>query len=352
MGVLADSRLRFGVFGLCHWHAEYYRDILAGDFLRIAAATDGDAEAGRRRAERWDIPFENDFEDMIARHRPDFLFVLPRHDRAADDIRRAAATGLPMLVEKPFGRDGVEARRAAEAVEAAGVFADSCLPNRHMDIWTACRDEGGLPDGPEDGRLLYAHFRTNNGPGRRYLDYGVPWMLEKRLSGGGALRNLGYHGADAALSLARGGDISIAGAVVQALPGTDIEGYAAAALRLADGAVITLEAGYATPGDACIDHEWRLSTASMFLSQQNGRLLVQGRREAAPRLVAENEPRFFYVRMVTESVRALVEGRPPNAPVPEAARAAELIDAIYAHAEGGHASRFPGTSGRSGPSPP
>ena len=90
----------------------------------------------------------------------------------------------------------------------------------------------------------------------------------------------------------------------------------------------------------------------MFLSQQNGRFLVQGRLEAAPRLVAENDPRLFYVKMVTESVRALVEGRPPNAPVPEAARAAELIDAIYAHAEGGHTSRFPGTSGRSESSPP
>ncbi len=330
MGILKDSGLRFGIFGLGHWHAEYYRKILAGDSVSIVAATDRNLDAGIRKARLWDIPFESDLDDMIARYRPDFLFVLPRHDQACADIERAVATKLPLLIEKPFGLNAVEAQRAAEAAEAAAVFADTCLPNRHMDIWNACRELDALP---AKGGLRYAHFRMNNGPAGRYFDYDVPWMLEKNLSGGGALRNLGYHGADAALFVARDCSLEIESSRMRILPGTEIEFYAAATLFTEDGAIITLEAGYATASNTGIDHEWRISTEEAFLCQQNGRLVVQGKSDANPRLVVENDHEVFYDRMVRESVRALVQDRPPHAPIQEAARAAALIDAIYERAQ-------------------
>ena len=329
MGILEDSGLRFAIFGLCHWHAEYYRDILKADRVALVGATDRDQASGLEKAARWTLPFETSLDDLVARHHPDFLFVLPRHDQACEDIAAAARTGLPLLIEKPFGLNGHEARRAATAVEATGVFADACLPNRHMDIWSAAREHDAFGAGSE---LQYAHFRTNNGPARRYMDYGVPWMLHGTASGGGALRNLGYHGADAALSVAGKAGLTVCSAQIKNLAGTSIENFGAATMRCESGAIITLEAGYATASDTGIDHEWRISTDRVFLCQHNGVLTVQTREDDRPRTVTEHNHRTFYQRLVNESVGALMDDRPPNVRIGEAVRAAGLIDEIYLRA--------------------
>ncbi len=326
MSVLSESGLRFAIVGICHWHAEYYRDILSADCVELVGVTDRDQTSGARKAAQWDLLFEVSIEDLIAKHKPDFLFVLPRHDQACEDIANAARTGLALLIEKPFGLNGQEAGRAAQEVETAGIFADTCLPNRHMDIWAAAHECNAFGAGSE---LQYAHFRTINGPARRYEDYGVPWMLNGALSGGGALRNLGYHGADAALAIAGEAGVSVCGAEVKRLAGTDIENFASATLRCANGAIVTLEAGYATASYTGIDHEWRISTDRVFLCQNNGTLAVQTSDDERPRTVTQQNHRTFYHRLVRESVRAFVEDRQPIVGIREAAKAAELIDKIY-----------------------
>ena len=106
-----------------------------------------------------------------------------------------------------------------------------------------------------------------NGPPERYRLDGVPWVLDPAIGGGGALRNLGIHGIDAALALAGGADLAIVSAAIdRRLHGEAVEEYAVVTLRAPDGMIATVEAGYTyasmAPGG---DFEWRVSARNAYL---------------------------------------------------------------------------------------
>ena len=330
MGLLAKSNLRFAIYGISHWHAEYYREILASDGLDYVGCTDSVPEEGCKKAQSWGIPFHDTLVDMVARTQPDFLFVLPRHDRAASDIIHAANMGLPFMAEKPLGLNAHEAARATSAVDQSGVFADVCLPNRHADIWNEIFK---VHKDKLESNLLYAHFRTINGPPERYNDYGVPWMLDPVYSGGGALRNLGFHGADATICLCNGTIPEIVSANFIFDEGNKVERYAAVTLRTPAGGIITLEVGYALPGNTATDSEWRICTRKIHACQLGDYLIVQHANRNVESRKKVGDAREFYRRMVCASVAAFVDGRKPLAPFHQAVVAAQLLDSIYAVAQ-------------------
>ena len=81
---------RIAFVGVAHWHAPIYRDCLSRLGVDVVGASDLDAQAGREAAARLGLPFSPDAADMLARCRPDFVFVTPRHDRALEEIGRAS----------------------------------------------------------------------------------------------------------------------------------------------------------------------------------------------------------------------------------------------------------------------
>ncbi len=318
------------IAGITHWHAPRYVRILRARGVSLLGASDADHGAGQAAAGRFGIPFEADTSGLLAKTRPDFAMLLPRHDLATREIATVAARGVAMLVEKPMGRNRREAAESAAAVRRAGVFASVCLPNRHLGIWAAY---GALVADGALGTLLHAHFRTINGPPSRYIDYGVPWMLEPEISGGGALRNLGIHGADAICSLAAGRPLALAGArTANAGHGGRSEDFAAAVCATDDGFIATLEAGYTYANQQeGGDYEWRIAATGAYLRECNGRLAVH--RRGAP--IEEHEvptPHLAYELMVNAALDAFEAGATPPATVEDCVRAVELQDRIYAAA--------------------
>ncbi len=329
--ILRQSNLRFAVAGVTHWHAEYYRDILLSAGVELVGATDSDQPAGRAKASSWHLPFSDSLKSLIADHQPNFLFVLPRHDRASEEIAEAAATGLPFLVEKPMGLDATGAKQAAGAVQSANIFADVALPMRHTGIWAALDD---IHSTWSSEVLAYAHFRTINGPAERYNGYGASWMLDQAKSGGGALRNLGFHGVDAAICLAGSiHNLTVEGATVVRRTEEAVEHYASAILRTAGGGVITLEAGYALPSPTSSDQEWRISTDKAFLCQRDGKLRTHFKEDKAAIEQALPGLPDPYGQMLVNSVGAFLSGKPPLSPLKDAVTAAALVDRIYALAD-------------------
>jgi hypothetical protein len=71
--------LTIAFVGVAHWHAPIYRDCLQPLDARIVGSSDLDAVAGKAAAGRLGLPFEADAAAMLARTRPDFVFVTPRH---------------------------------------------------------------------------------------------------------------------------------------------------------------------------------------------------------------------------------------------------------------------------------
>ncbi|MFN0163569.1 MAG: Gfo/Idh/MocA family protein [Burkholderiales bacterium] len=322
--------LTVAIIGITHWHAPRYVQHLGARGVRLVGATDVDPVAGRAAAERFGLAFEPDTERAIAKFRPDFAVLLPRHDLATREISTAAARGVPMLIEKPMGRNGDEAAASAAAVRAAGVFAAVCLPNRHLGIWEAYR---ALVAEDALGEVLHAHFRTINGPPSRYVDYGVAWMLDADIGGGGALRNLGIHGADAVCMLAGDCEPVVSGArLSHARSRGAVEDFAAAVLATAGGMIATLEAGYTYANlQEGGDYEWRIAATGAYLHESNGRLSVH-RRGGSRVESAVPTPHLAYAHMVNAALDAFQAGRAPPATVDDCVRAVRLQDRIYAAA--------------------
>lgn len=320
--------LAIAFVGVAHWHAPIYRDCLAAHDVRIVGGSDLDPVAGAAAAARLGLPFFADADDMLARARPDFVFVTPRHDRVLEELAPVLARRLPLLVEKPMGIDGAVAREAARRVRAAGVYAAPALPNRLLEIWDRLRalaDEGRL------GTVMHASFRLINGPPGRYRDmHHVPWMLEPAIGGGGALRNLGQHGADATLILAAGAAPAIAAArIVRHGHGEAVEEYGAALMTLPGGAVVQVEAGYSWAPQTGGDFEWRIAATGATLRQTRGRLTVH-RADGATETLETPQP--SYAPMVARVLADFQAGASPFATLEACAAAASLIDAIYAAA--------------------
>jgi predicted dehydrogenase len=317
---------RIGFLGVAHWHAPIYAGILKTLGIPVVGASDLDREAGAAQATRLALPFTADAAAMLDAAKPDFLIVMPRHDRAADTLAPALARRRPMLIEKPMGVNGTEAKATARRIEEAGVWATAAMTVRHNAIWRhleKMRSAGTL------GTVMHAHFRIVNGPPQRYPDWGVGWMLEPDKSGGGALRNLGIHGADAFLRLA-GGDVEVrAAALTHHAYRLPVEEFATAMLAAPSGPVGTIEAGYSYAA-AGGDFEWRIAATGAYFLETATLLTV---RHADGRLETEATPKIPVQQPMVEAALAdFAAGRPPACPVGECAEAVALCDRIYAAA--------------------
>ena len=321
------------IAGITHWHAPRYVQYLRERGVQIVGASDADPTAGRAAAQRHGLRFDPDTDALLAATRPDVAVVLPRHDLAPAEIAAVAARRVAMLVEKPMGRNAVDARRSAQAVQQAGVFAAVCFPNRHLAIWQVWRELQAMD---AVGTVMHAHFRTINGPPSRYVEYGVPWMLEPLRAGGGAWRNLGIHGADAALALAGGRPLELVGGTTSQLGhGGEQEDFAAGVFATRDGFVATLEAGYTYANQQeGGDYEWRIAATQVYLHECNGVLRVHRRGHTlVQRQVAT--PHEAYRDMVHAALDAFEAGATPPASVADCVRAVELQDRLYAAAREG-----------------
>ncbi len=166
---------------------DFYTTTLHGqrsrDRVRIVYARD--EARGRAFRERWDIP--DSTTDMAAAiDHPDVdvvIVALPNHLHE-EAVVAAAKAGKAVLCTKPLGRTADEARRMLEAVESAGVFAgyleDLVYTPKTLKAVTAV--EGGAI-----GAVTWVRSReTHPGPHSA-------WFWDGRLTGGGAIIDLGCH---------------------------------------------------------------------------------------------------------------------------------------------------------------
>ena len=318
------------IAGITHWHAPRYVRILRARGVQLLGASDWNAVAGAIAAVGYDLRFEPDTDRLLATTRPDIAIVLPRHDLAPAEIGTVAGRAVPMLVEKPMGRNAAEARQSGDAVRRAGVFASVCFPNRHLGIWQAYR---ALQVQDALGTVMHAHFRTINGPPSRYIEYGVPWMLEPATSGGGVLRNLGIHSADAVRALAGDRPLALVGGSTSALGHRGVqEDFAAGIFATPDGFVATMEVGYTYANQQeGGDYEWSIAATGAWLHESNGRLRIHRRGHALEERTVPT-PHFAYEDMVNGGRADLAAGAAPPSPVEDCVRAVALQDLIYAAA--------------------
>ena len=152
---------------------------------RVRVVYSRSEERGQAFSERWGIPESTaDMEAAIRHPETDVVVVaLPNHLHE-EAVKAVAAAGKAVLCTKPLGRNAAEAQRMLEAVEAAGVFGgyleDLCYTPKTLKAIRSVQ-AGALGD------VTWVRSReTHPGPHSA-------WFWDGRLTGGGAIIDLGCH---------------------------------------------------------------------------------------------------------------------------------------------------------------
>jgi len=120
-----SDKLRCCVIGCTgRWYQTIHHPSLRRleDRVRLVAGTSRDPE--RRERITGEMGFEAayaDIDEMLDTERPDFVFLSVKHTETAGMARRVLARKIPVMMEKPVGRNPDDGRTVLRAAESAGV---------------------------------------------------------------------------------------------------------------------------------------------------------------------------------------------------------------------------------------
>src|SRR6188472_556940 len=287
--------------------SDFYTNTLHGqrgrDRVRVVYSRS--AERGTAFRERWGIP-ESTTELAAAIEHPDTELV--------------ARAGKAVLCTKPLGRTAAEAKRMLEAVEAAGVFGgyleDLCYTPKTLKA-VASVEAGAIGD------VTWVRSReTHPGPHSA-------WFWDGRLTGGGAIIDLGCHCIEVIRSFVGKGNRPVeilchADTLVHPIADED---NAIALIRFESGAIGQFEVSWTfrggmdlrdevagTHGTIWLNHFLRTGFEMFSAAGAGGGYVAEKAETAAGWLfpVGDEVAELGYVDMFTDQFRALDAGTTPR----------------------------------------
>jgi predicted dehydrogenase len=321
---------RVAVIGVDHYHATStpnYLRILQGEQVDILGVHAPDATVAAKWAGQYNSTPYTDYRVMIEKTKPEFVVALGRHVAMPAEFRFLVDTGIPFLMEKPWGIDDKTVNELADLADAKHAWAAVPMPFRYSlfaETAVEMRQRGEL------GTISHMLFRFNQPGVQRYVDLGSPWMLSRADAGGGALINLGIHGFDLFRYITSEEPSVVSAVTSHAIHKREVEDYAHVTLRTPSGIVFLNEASYTFPGTGG-DQERKLSAEKMFLRAtttggEGVQIVGPGRDETkrAPEGYLSGWP-----KVVNECLNRIGRGEPPPATARDCARAVSLIFDAY-----------------------
>ncbi|RWN98509.1 Gfo/Idh/MocA family oxidoreductase [Mesorhizobium sp.] len=312
--------------GSSHWHAEMHLDAARFCGAEIAGIWDEDAQHARAFATHHHLPFIADFAKILSGP-PDAILLMGHPSTVPARARAVIEAGIPLILEKPAASSTAALAALSELARQHQAFVSVPLPNRFGPAATAferLRSQGRA------GAVAHCQFRLVNGPPQRYAADGVGWVVDPAIVGGGALRNLGIHGVNAALGLATGAlrlkTVSIENRIHRA----PVEDHALLVLQDAAGALFVVEAGYTfasmRPGG---DFEWRIVSENATLIDYGERAFCATLDDGAIIELPIELPATRYRLCMSDTLDRLARKAPPATSIDDYVAAMSLIDAAY-----------------------
>jgi predicted dehydrogenase len=317
------------LLGVGHWHAALHLDAVRSSGGEVVAVWDEDMGAATGFAATHGLAACCCVGQALASN-SDLVVLMgfPQHVPAV--ALKVIAEDIPMILEKPAAGTTNDLMRIVDDVRRRDSFVGVPLPNRFGPIF---REMAELQAGGRLGELAHGHFRIVNGPPQRYRDAGVGWMLDPAIGGGGALRNLGIHGIDAALSLAQGALQVISASIGNRIHNEPVEDHAHVTLRDEAGTLFTVEAGYTyasmAPGG---DFEWRVATSNAYLIDRGETAQCATLDDGSTRMLAPEHPGMRYRLFMADTFDRLRSGEAPAVGLEDYLAAMQIIDAAYGKA--------------------
>ena len=284
-------------------------------------------------ADQLGIPRAHDsYEALLADANVDAVYIpLPNHLHAVWTIA-AARAGKHVLCEKPLAMTAVDARRMADAAQAAGVHLMEAFMYRHHPSWLAALELVA------DGRI---GTMTAVQSWFSYYNDDQANIRNIRSVGGGALYDIGCYNVSLSRLLFGSEPIDVSAALERdPIGGTDIQ--TSAMLRFETGvATFTcstrLETDqrvhiYGTDGRISIDIPFNIppDRATRIHLTHGGDAPVAPATETFT-----FEPQDPYAAEVDAFASAILEGRPTPVPPSDAVANLRVIERIFAAAERG-----------------
>jgi predicted dehydrogenase len=319
--------MRVAMIEVGHWHAGMHLASLQLGGAQIVGVSDHQPGVADTFAAPLGCPGFQDYDVMLRQTRPEFVMAMGRHVDMPQIARDLLDTHLPFAIEKPIGLSAAQVAPLVKIARKQKAFVAVPFINRYSRLWTAL---DRLDQAGRAGLRSHAHFRIINGPPSRYEKDRVAWMLDPAISGGGCLRNLGIHTADAFLRFVGGEEVEVIGAAVTyRVYGKAVEEMGAAVLRSQSGVIGTVEAGYSFAAMSSGDFEWRVATENCYLVDHVRTLRVatldDGKIEDVDNLASNAR----YDQFGVDTLQRLQTGRPPIAGIEDCYRAMGVIDEIY-----------------------
>ncbi|OLV17332.1 Oxidoreductase [Deinococcus marmoris] len=266
---------------------------------------------------------EDDLDEILA-SRPDLLILLGTPQDMLRDVQRSVEAGVAVVVEKPVGRCADELEPLAALAQQRGAFVSVAQPHLLNEFWDVCTPELGGP-------LSHLRFRLVNGSPERYAAWGVPWVMQTDVVGGGALRNLGVHGVSAFLK-ATTGEVQVHSCVLsRRLFQMETEEYAAVTLS-AGGVIGQIEVGYTAALDEASDFELSGHHQNLSVRDDGQALTVLDRHSGQTRVQPVLPLARRYEQFAAATVQALEAGGLAPHSLADHLAAMRVIDACYARA--------------------
>jgi predicted dehydrogenase len=321
---------RVAVVGVNHYHATStpnYLRLLQAQKLDLVGVHAPEGGIAAKWAEQYGSTPYTDYRAMIDKTKPEFVVALGTHAEMPAEFRYLVETGIPFLMEKPWGIDDRTVNELAALAESKKAWAAVPMPFRYSlfaETAVAMRDRGEL------GTISHGLLRFNQPGVQRYIDLGSAWMLSKAEAGGGALLNLGIHGIDICRYLTAEEPRVISAVTSRSTHNREVEDYAHVTLRTPSGVIFHTEASYTFPGSGG-DQERKLSAQKAFLRATvtggEGVQIIGPERNDTVR--APEGYLGGWPRVVNECLDRIARGAPPPATPRDCARAVSLIFDAY-----------------------
>jgi predicted dehydrogenase len=304
---------------------------------RVGIVYSRSEDRGRAFSERWGIPHHTtSIEEAVAHPDTDVVVIgLPNHLHE-EAVAAAAATGKAVLCTKPLGRNAEEARRILETVERAGVFGgyleDLAYTPKTLKAVQAVRD-GAV------GEVTWVRSReTHPGPHSA-------WFWDGRLTGGGAIIDLGCHCIEIIRSFVGKGNRPI-----EVMCHTDTlvhpiadEDNAIALIRFESGAIGQFEVSWTfrggmdlrdevagTHGTIWLNHFLRTGFEMFTAGGQSGYVAEKAETSAGWLFpVGDEVSELGYVDMFSDMFDGIDEGRAPRETLYDGYVVNAVMDACY-----------------------
>jgi predicted dehydrogenase len=200
--------------------------------LRVVAVQDANLGLAMQVAKRSNSPWHGQrFEDLLDAPSIDAVVISTPNALHVPQTQAALRAGKHVLVQKPLATSAADARAAVDLAAACGKVLFVDYSYRLLDSVAALRSAL-----PAIGSLeaVSAAFHNVHGPGQ-----GREWFTDPKVSGGGALVDLGVHLLDLLLWVIRPHEARVAGSVLDCPPGALVEHRARMDVRL-DQVPVTL----------------------------------------------------------------------------------------------------------------